>query len=404
MKNIFIILLFLSFAVKAQYTLSGKVLDSDSKQPIPHVNVFFANTFIGTVTNEQGEFTIKNISSGKYDLTASMVGYNIAQQPIDFAGGDQQITLYLAEQVITLKEVNVQADTTQWRSNYHMFKELFLGTTQNAAKTVIKNPKSLYLYFDPTDRVLVAYGKRGDIEIENRALGYKVFYQLVDFSIDYKSGRMEYFGVPRFELLTPKGKGEQKRWEAERKRSYNGSFGHFIQSLKQDKLEENGFEMYAMFRVPNRERPSDEFLNERINFWREKLMNASGAVIIMGTPSSRKDSLGYYMEKKQMPKLVDSIGHKLFVRDMFAAGSNDLIKYKGLLHIIYKNEKEEENYARRGEAKKMQFSTVHFLGNKLKIYDNGYYEDVRDVFFEGYMGWSEKLAELLPLEYFPDEK
>lgn len=384
-------------AVCSQNSLTGKILDSLTHKPIPYVNVFFANSTIGTVSDTTGSFTIKNIPDGKYDLTFSFVGYNTVQLSIDFPGSVQQVLVYLTEQIIQLKEVSVTADTSNWKSNFQQFKSYFLGSTQNASRTQILNPRTVRLYFDPSDRILTGRAKT-EIEIENRALGYKIYYQLVEFVVDFANENMVYLGIPRFEELSPKGNREHERWMEERRRAYNGSFIHFIKSLKQNELEKNGFEAHAFFRVPNKSRPTDAFLNEKIKYWRERSIS-KGTIVI-----HKDDSLAYYYRLRSMPKERDSIGHKIIdVAELFSKGSNDEISYKGMLQVTYKNEREELNYEPSRSPLKVQVSIIHFTGNNaIKLYDNGYYESVRDVFFEGYMGWSEKLADLFPLGYQPE--
>jgi hypothetical protein len=403
-RIILIILVLVPFAAKSQSILSGKVLDSLTREPLPYVNVFFANTTIGTVTNAAGEFTIRSIPSGKYDLTASFVGYTTLQLPLDFSRGDQQVTLYLSQQVVKLKEVMVRAkmNKSDWNKNYKLFKEHFLGTTRNASHTEITNPRNLNLYFDSADHVLVGHAK-SDVEIENRALGYKLFYELVKFEIDYKNRTVAYGGIPRFEALTPKNKGEQKRWEEERKRAYYGSFSHFLRTLKENELEKNNFEVYELFNVPNRNRPDEAYLQEKIKYWKEK---TSGNYL--------HDSLIYYAKLQEAPQVVDSIGKAILnTRELFVKGTADSIGYKGILRVTYKGEKEELRYV-SGRPQQpvvsshpqqpVQTSIIHFLGKTFKVYDNGYYENVDNLFFLGYMGWSEKIAELLPLEYVPEDQ
>jgi hypothetical protein len=374
-------------------------LDSLTRKPIPYVNVFFANTTIGTITDTTGTFTIKNIPSGKYDLTVSFVGYETVQAPLDFSGADQRVTVYLAEEVIRLQEVYVRADTSNWKGNFDQFKWFFLGATQNAAKTVITNPRNVKLYFDKSDRLLTARAKQ-DIQIENRALGYKIHYQLLEFMVDYAADRMVYFGIPRFEELSPKGNGELKRWTEQRKRAYHGSFNHFIKSLRQNTLEQNGFDVRTFYRVPNRNRPPDELLSERINYWRGRSVYSNGIVYTEG----KNDSLSYYQRLRALPKMIDSVGYKITdTRELFVKGSDELINYKGMLQVMYKNEGEEIAYASRRKPMKVQLSVINFTSDQLRIYDNGYCEDIHSIFLEGYIGWSEKLSELLPLEYVPDE-
>jgi outer membrane receptor protein involved in Fe transport len=53
----------------------GNVVDIETKQPLPFVNVWIENTSYGTTTDTTGYFEIKNIPIGKYSFSASMVGY-----------------------------------------------------------------------------------------------------------------------------------------------------------------------------------------------------------------------------------------------------------------------------------------------------------------------------------------
>lgn len=394
-------LVLFSLGAYSQNIIKGKVLDSLTKEPIPYVNVYLANTTIGTVTNATGEFIIKGFPTGKYNVTASFVGYNTWQKSIDFSNNEIQVTIHLAEQTIRLEEVSVKADSSNRDRYLKFFEENFLGRTKNASQMVLLNPKNLRLFYDQDDSVFVAYAK-APIEIENRALGYKIFYQLDKFQVDFKTNKMDYRGIPRFEPLDPKGPRELKRWESERKRAYYGSFTHFLKALRENSFEANGFAVHTVTRHPNKNRPSDGFLIDRINHFQKRLM------VVKGTTQNRTgiiDSLNYYTQKYRLPTVVDSIGRRITESfELLVPGKNDLIGYKGFLEVIYTKEAEENNYTVDKPPLKIQTSIIHFLGTKkIKIYENGYYEDVSDIFFDGYMGWSEKLAELLPQEYVPVE-
>lgn len=62
-------------------TLRGKVIDKDTKEPIPFVNIIveLGGTQAGGTTSDfDGNYTIKPITPGKYDLKASFVGYKPA--------------------------------------------------------------------------------------------------------------------------------------------------------------------------------------------------------------------------------------------------------------------------------------------------------------------------------------
>nr|WP_317131440.1 carboxypeptidase-like regulatory domain-containing protein [Maribacter sp. ACAM166] len=53
--------------------VSGTV--SFNGSPAPFVNVYLKNTEIGTSSNEDGLYELKNILPGKYTLIASTIGY-----------------------------------------------------------------------------------------------------------------------------------------------------------------------------------------------------------------------------------------------------------------------------------------------------------------------------------------
>ena len=48
----------LVFNANAQFTVTGVVLDSASREPLSAASVFCQNTTLGTTTNKQGEFSL----------------------------------------------------------------------------------------------------------------------------------------------------------------------------------------------------------------------------------------------------------------------------------------------------------------------------------------------------------
>lgn len=55
--------------------IAGKVLDRETREPIPFANVIVEGTQLGAATNLNGEFVILNVPPGVYTVTASVVGY-----------------------------------------------------------------------------------------------------------------------------------------------------------------------------------------------------------------------------------------------------------------------------------------------------------------------------------------
>jgi hypothetical protein len=62
MKNIFLFaLLLFSFILgfsQSNFTVSGKVIDSASREPLSFASVFCQNTTLGTATNKEGSFSL----------------------------------------------------------------------------------------------------------------------------------------------------------------------------------------------------------------------------------------------------------------------------------------------------------------------------------------------------------
>lgn len=81
MKTIKIVLIFLfapSILLAQKASLSGKVLDAVSNEPLPFVNVLVSGTNTGAVTDDEGHFLISNIQPGFIRVEASFVGYKKA--------------------------------------------------------------------------------------------------------------------------------------------------------------------------------------------------------------------------------------------------------------------------------------------------------------------------------------
>lgn len=90
-----------------QVDLVGQVIDADTEEPLPYVNIGLVNQNIGTVTDEAGYFELEVPENGYADATLrfSMIGF----EPQDFTlqeYRDQKIlTIPLKEKATALEEV-----------------------------------------------------------------------------------------------------------------------------------------------------------------------------------------------------------------------------------------------------------------------------------------------------------
>lgn len=60
--------------------ISGHVLVKGSEENIPYATVLIVGSGQGTVSNEEGQFELKNLPAGKYTLRVSAVGYKTQEK------------------------------------------------------------------------------------------------------------------------------------------------------------------------------------------------------------------------------------------------------------------------------------------------------------------------------------
>ncbi len=108
LKLLFIISLILScsFAYAQKYTLSGTVVDKDTREPLPYANVQVGTG--GAVTDFDGKYAIQ-LTDGNYEVVVSYVGCEPQTFNITIAGSDVTQDVQLQNSQL-LDEVNIIAD------------------------------------------------------------------------------------------------------------------------------------------------------------------------------------------------------------------------------------------------------------------------------------------------------
>ena len=97
--------------------IRGRVVDSTSKNPLAGANVLVlpVGSGRGTMTNEDGEFVLPNLMTGRYNVKVSYMGYaSTTIQDIDVSpGGTTEILFSLTIAAIEGQEVNVVAESME---------------------------------------------------------------------------------------------------------------------------------------------------------------------------------------------------------------------------------------------------------------------------------------------------
>ena len=238
MKNYRIIVLCFLLAPKflLSQTYSGIVTDVDSEIPLVNANVFLAGTLIGTTTNKNGYFELNTNGNISLPVVFSFVGYNTRVFSYYELSSDSIVKL--KKEVFEIDEINVESKKSGWSRGRMMqvFKEEFLGTSENAQSCKIEIENDIYLYYNNETKVLHA-NTRKPIVIENKLMGYRIYY-LLDYFRKSDSG-VQFKGHCRFEELNFVKNRRKNNIEQQRGETYLGSIMHFIRYLHNENLNKN---------------------------------------------------------------------------------------------------------------------------------------------------------------------
>ena len=133
MKNLITLVLMLSISYfgYSQGTVKGVVKDSKDN-PVLGATVMVANTANGTITAEDGSFSL-NVEAGEQKIIASFVGYKSSTQAITVTdGGTSEVNFTLSEDVLGLDEIIVTGSFSERTQ-----KEAPTSMTVLKSKTII---------------------------------------------------------------------------------------------------------------------------------------------------------------------------------------------------------------------------------------------------------------------------
>lgn len=393
------ILLLVSFLLVNQliaqekFILSGKVKDRNG-EVLPGAAVYISGFKIATSTNSSGQFSL-SLPSGNYDLLIQMIGFKSANNSVVIQNKNANIEIVLEEDNINLNEVIVRPDPD--REKYiALFFEFFIGTTPNAAQCKILNPNVLNVFYDQDEKILNVDCTQF-LEIENRALGYKIKYLIKDFKYNYNTRIVYYEGYPYFEDLKA-SKNRQERWVKAREIAYYGSSQHFFKSLYNGNATESGFNIYKLKRV---NQIDEAKITASKNDKKQLTLKRNN-----GT-----DSLLVLKSNQMIKKQISLLDTSLVSTDTLVHTYNSFIKYinfEDLLLIDYTKEKQDpnttENYRSNisllPKFKSHQISLINILIRPIYFYQNGTVYNPRSMLYENHWAW-EKVADSVPMDYVP---
>jgi hypothetical protein len=385
----------------AQTKLKGVVLDAEKGSPVPRASVFLNNTSVGTTANEQGGFELL-IPAGKYELIVSSVGYVTSNQTVVSSEIQNAITVRLTPKAPELEAIVIEPfEKDGWEKWGRFFMENFIGTSALAGDCKLVNKDAIRFRHSKKEKKLTAHA-REPLLIENKALGYRLRYQLETFEYNFQNQYMLYIGYPFFEPMEGKEK-KQKAWQQKRSEIYYGSIMHFMRSLYRNTLQQEGFEVRRLKKVPNveKQRVKEAY---RVNATRSR---TTGNHRVVNAAAS--DSMDYYETVLRQPDLFDVIGRNVLAGDSIAFALDSVtagLSFPDHLYVLYKNGKVPKEYVQRfPSGAHAMLSYIQLLNDQLvAIQANGMFFNPIDLISSGYWAWAEKMATMLPFDFVPSKE
>lgn len=100
--------IFLTSILNAQqFTIKGKIVDTNSRYPLSFANIRVAETMLGTSSNVNGEFELK-LKKGAYKIVASFIGYYSDTINVEVDKNLNDVNFSLLQSEIVLSEVLVK--------------------------------------------------------------------------------------------------------------------------------------------------------------------------------------------------------------------------------------------------------------------------------------------------------
>jgi len=89
----------------SQHTLSGNISDMETGAPLEQVSVYVPQLENGTVTDKNGNFSLKNLPEGIYKLVVSYIGFETYSTSIEISEGNNRFDYKMEPSAIEMDEV-----------------------------------------------------------------------------------------------------------------------------------------------------------------------------------------------------------------------------------------------------------------------------------------------------------
>jgi len=233
---------------------SGVVIDTTTKAPVANMNVFVANTTIGTITNQNGEFDLRIVPMSHIEIVFSHVSYELK---VIYLGNLEKSVknrkVYVYPMINVIDEVVISANKVSKRKKdasriycESVIREFLLGDLLQS-ECILRNPE--ILVFSKQGSRFYATAK-SPLVIDNYRLGYTLKYNLEYFifqeiaNSDISNVNNSFYsfkGTALYKKISTSSRLAQKRWVDNRTKAYAGSLTNFLSTLNRNQLSENHY-------------------------------------------------------------------------------------------------------------------------------------------------------------------
>jgi hypothetical protein len=360
-------LTFVAGILNGQIVLIGKVVNATSNLPIGNASVYLNNTSVGTITNNEGGFVLNMASIYTGELIVSSVGYQPLSYQLNSKDADKKFyTFKLELKEKTLSSILIVSDATR-QAWLKIFKENFLGLTEEADNCKIENLQAVYFTTGEKKNTIYAYTDTPLI-ITNKLLGYKIAFDLVEFSFDKNNASTYFLGYSRYAET-----GYKKRWVKRRKQNYFGSTMHFYRSLVANQLAANGFSIFEIIPIKLHIDSVTTKMNIKITG-----NNPAMAVPLQASKIVFADSVPNYYYLKTANKIMVQYNKTPYTKDYLA-----------------------KKFFLQGISHNGFTAYITLLASEVKMDKDGVIYNPLSVMYSGFWMY-EKLANQLPFNYYPN--
>ena len=155
----------------ADATIKGKVTDATTGDPLPGANVVIKGTSKGTITNQDGIFTITGLKPGNYTVRVSFIGYGLTEKMVAvMEGATVTADFAMTEAILSGKTIQITSNRARERETPVAFTDV---SKAHIAEYLCSRDIPLVLNTTPSVYATATGGGAGDARINVRGFNQR---------------------------------------------------------------------------------------------------------------------------------------------------------------------------------------------------------------------------------------